>query len=457
MPATCIARAVCGLFVLIAVAPAVAQHDLPRRGMFGVQLAPVTEQNLGDTGLEKVTGALVTNVFPDTPAAAAGLQGGDVILRVDATDIHVLDDFMRKAQTYRAGDKVTLRVQRRSETLEIQFALAPRALETSPDFDVVYDALNVGDLRLRTILTRPKSGGKHPALLYVQNLGPLSIDWFAPQMQNPTRRLLSELTKQGIVTLRVELPGFGDSEGDRAAFAGFDAHVPNFAAAVRRLQQYDFVDPDRVFVFAERFGSLAAPLIAADARPAGVAVWSALGRPYITAQLDISRQHQELEAFSAAEIAKTLTELEAILKAIIVEGKSVKELADASPARAALLAQLAADGDTLLGRDVRFFRELAKLDPAKAWKRVACPVLVLRGACDYTSCAADARAIADAVNAAQSGRARLVELAGIDGMFGKATDMEEAYLAGSPGAFDPAAVDALVAWISGGKPGSGPQ
>ncbi|WP_238602418.1 S1C family serine protease [Fimbriiglobus ruber] len=58
------------------------------RGYLGLQLAPTIEPAAAlRLGLSRSWGALVEGVHPDGPAAAGGLQKGDVILKLDAVEI----------------------------------------------------------------------------------------------------------------------------------------------------------------------------------------------------------------------------------------------------------------------------------------------------------------------------------------------------------------------------------
>jgi hypothetical protein len=217
------------------------------------------------------------------------------------------------------------------------------------------------------------------------------------------------------------------------------------------LKRLDYVDAGNVFIFGDRIGGVAAPRVAAEASPKGVIAWATIGRPFIEAQLDASRQHQQQEDFDEAQIKETLAAMKEILEQVLIDGKSPTEVSEAKPDRAALVAQIAQDGATVLGRNLNFMRQLAKLDIAAAWKRVPCDVLVLWGAGDWTSCQADGQAIADAVNSQHKGRAKFVELPGIDGTFSKVQDMEESFLASTPGDFNPVIVEEIVRWIAAQK------
>jgi serine protease Do len=65
----------------------IKRHGHVVRGYLGVNVQEVTSELSESFGMDKPKGALVAEVFPDTPAAKSGVKAGDVILSVDGKEI----------------------------------------------------------------------------------------------------------------------------------------------------------------------------------------------------------------------------------------------------------------------------------------------------------------------------------------------------------------------------------
>ena len=63
------------------------QYGETRRGWLGVHVQNVTDEIAASLGLQEPKGALVATVSPDSPAATAGIQPSDVILKFDGQAI----------------------------------------------------------------------------------------------------------------------------------------------------------------------------------------------------------------------------------------------------------------------------------------------------------------------------------------------------------------------------------
>jgi len=69
------------------VVPQLRSEGHVTRGWLGVKIQPVDKDIAGSLGLAEAKGALVAEVFPDSPASKAGLEVGDVIVKFDSIDV----------------------------------------------------------------------------------------------------------------------------------------------------------------------------------------------------------------------------------------------------------------------------------------------------------------------------------------------------------------------------------
>lgn len=89
------------------------------RGWLGVQIQNVNRELARSFGLERPRGALVARVLSDSPAAAAGLAPGDIILSFNEQPVDSAAALPPLVGTVAAGETVTLKVLREGERREI--------------------------------------------------------------------------------------------------------------------------------------------------------------------------------------------------------------------------------------------------------------------------------------------------------------------------------------------------
>jgi S1-C subfamily serine protease len=99
------------------IARELIEKGVVTRGYLGVQLASSLEPAEAlRLGLTRVSGALVEIVHPSTPAAAAGLQPGDVILRLEDIGLRDENHLINLVSGLPPGQKVKLTVWRNRQT-----------------------------------------------------------------------------------------------------------------------------------------------------------------------------------------------------------------------------------------------------------------------------------------------------------------------------------------------------
>lgn len=102
------------------------------RGRIGVQIGEVTKEVAESLGLQRAHGALVQRIEPDAPAAKAGMEAGDIILRFNGTTIEKSSDLPRLVGRTAPGAQATVTVWRRGATRDLSITIAEMEPEQPP-------------------------------------------------------------------------------------------------------------------------------------------------------------------------------------------------------------------------------------------------------------------------------------------------------------------------------------
>ncbi|NBU50333.1 MAG: DegQ family serine endoprotease [Betaproteobacteria bacterium] len=89
------------------------------RGRIGVSIGQVSKEVAESLGLGKPSGALVQGVESGSPADKAGVEPGDIILKVDGKVVEKSGDLRRLIGATKPGSRATLQVLRRGSTRDI--------------------------------------------------------------------------------------------------------------------------------------------------------------------------------------------------------------------------------------------------------------------------------------------------------------------------------------------------
>ena len=100
------------LAVIVGVLPeasprtAAARSNAEPSGRFGLTAAPLTDQAAHELGVEPGLGVLIESVETDSPADAAGIHPGDLIVEVNREHVTTVDELT--AALEKTGSKVLL-------------------------------------------------------------------------------------------------------------------------------------------------------------------------------------------------------------------------------------------------------------------------------------------------------------------------------------------------------------
>jgi serine protease Do len=108
------------------------QFGETRRGWLGVKIQTITDDIAEASGVKENSGALVASVTPGSPAAKAGIQDGDVILKFDGKDVTSMRGLPRLVAQTPIGKDVDVELLRKGQRLNLKVAVGRLAEDSEP-------------------------------------------------------------------------------------------------------------------------------------------------------------------------------------------------------------------------------------------------------------------------------------------------------------------------------------
>ena len=375
--------------------------DLPRRGTAGVAIANLTADESAKLG---GNGIRVRAVIPGGPAEKVGIAAEDVL-----TGFENAIAFTARVASMKPGEKLALTIRRGGETLKKEVTIEPRPLEKSSDYAIDYGFVSADGNRYRTIVTRPKGDGPFPTIFLVQGVGCFSVDnpgpgfSYLPVVENWTRR--------GFLTLRVDKPGTGDSEGGPCPAVDFQTEVRAYSAALKGLESNRYADKKNIFLFGHSMGGIMAPLVARALPLRGIAVYGTGFNSWLAYTLENTRRQMRLAGADWADVATEEKKQELFASLFYVQRKSLEQILTEHPE----FKEDFPDGKTLAaGKYAVYFQQIYDLELAKSWKELDMPVLAMWGSSDFVSNESDHRALAEAMSQWHKGKGTFYKLENTD-------------------------------------------
>ncbi len=108
------------------VAQQLASDGVVRRAYLGVVIQPVTQELADQFKVRPREGVVVSEVLPDTPAAKAGVQSGDVIVEIAGVPVSSSQELIAIVEQVELGKPHALTVKRNGKVEELAFTPEPQ-------------------------------------------------------------------------------------------------------------------------------------------------------------------------------------------------------------------------------------------------------------------------------------------------------------------------------------------
>ncbi|NEM98376.1 alpha/beta hydrolase family protein [Pontibacter burrus] len=436
--------------------PGHSQH-LKRRPFLGVQVAPLTDSLATAKKVPDGKGAIVVSVIPNSTAAALKLQPQDVIISINGKTIASTQDVVATARAFSVGENVTINLYRNGEKTQLKGKVKPMPYETDPKAEVIYDEVALANNGYsRAIMKKPKGKGIFPAVFFIQGFTCYSLDNMPEH--DTQRRLIDGLVQKGYAVFRMEKPGMGDSMGTKPCQdIGYNEELAAFAAGLKKLKSYDFVDQNNVFLFGHSLGATTAPLIAMDNKVKGIMTYGATGKPWLEYMIELGREQHPIIGVDYVQIDEDQKIAIPLLYEFMVQKKTPALLAQNEKYKDYMQTYFGWQGDErIFGRHYTYLQELYDVPVNKSWKEADAYVLSMFGEADVQAIDADgAKIIADVVNSYHPGKAEYKFIPATDHTFVKSGSQKAYSRMQNDGTYDTfmadnfnyELVDILDAWM----------
>lgn len=291
-----------------------------------------------------------------------------------------------------------------------------------------YGAVRMSEgIRLRTILTRPRGAvTRLPAIFLTQWVSCGSLDFTS---ERPS--LLRDLAERsGMVLVRIERRGTGDSEGAPCSALDYDTEVRHYRESLNAIARHEWVDPARILIFGSSLGATTAPLVAQGRKVAGIAVQGGGALTYLERMIAFDRLYLERSGkYAPGEIHEEMLRRIRFHAEYLVGAKTPEEVVRAQPDLSGVWESIrgAAEAPPHYGRPYAWHWQAARQDFLEAWTRIEAPVLVVHGEFDQFEPRHGHALIAETLNRLRPGSATFVEVPRADHELDVYATAEDAY------------------------------
>jgi pimeloyl-ACP methyl ester carboxylesterase len=248
---------------------------------------------------------------------------------------------------------------------------------------------------VQVIITRPEGRqGKMPGIFFVRWMSCDPIEKPVSRKHGVARMLEDFIVKSGYAVMRVEKPGFGDSEGPSCYNADFNQELAAHRAAYDAFRNLDYIDKEKIIVFGHSNGAAYAPLAAAENPPAAFVVSGGWAKTWYEHMLEYSRKDMQLSGAAPAEITRKMRLTSEFYTDYLIHKISPGVILSKKPHLKEVWTH---EDDHQWDLPSAYLQQLQELDIAGAWSKVKSPTYVFYGEYDGAMAEDDHKTIASMV------------------------------------------------------------
>ena len=324
-----------------------------------------------------------------------------------------------------------------------------RPLQALPSLETEYGMVRTSEgIRLRTIITRPTgTRRKLPAILLTQWVSCSSLDFRADRPS----QLKAIAERSGLVLMRLERSGTGDSEGPPCQQLNYDSEVRHYREALEQLRRHPWVNGDKIIILGSSLGATTAPLVAEGNKVAGVVVQGGGAVTYLERMIAFDRIYLERSGkYTPSQVHDEMLKRIPFHTEYLLGKRTPEQIGRERPELAGVWGSVrgGVEAPPHYGRPYAWHWQAAQKNFLEAWARIEAPVLVVYGEYDQFEPRHGHKLIVDTLNKLRPGTATFIELPKADHDLEFYASAEDAYAYRNPSVNFEAFLEPLFRWLN---------
>lgn len=403
-------------------------------------------ENLNDdtrriTGVGDVAAVLIADVIPNSTAAAAGWQKGDLLTDLNGTSTGEINAVFDALSKLKSGDQFTYTLLRSGKQQKGKAKLKGWAFESYPDLEMEYGSFTSPIGTQRAVIAKGKrfAGKRLPAVVFIGGMGCYSLDTPQDTARSETQ-LLNMLSRNGYLTVRAEKPGVGDGSATSKACneVSLMEETESYVSLIKQLKLRADVDSNKIIVFGHSMGGVIGPLMAQQTPLHGIIAYGTFGSSMLEYLPKTRRTIGEAYGWDLDSTEAFINTFNECATWYFADGMSTDEVAKKDP-----------ECGELMGifdlRSRAYMNELYRMNIAGLWRSFNGKALFLYGESDYIASREDHEILLEVMDRYHPGNGTLKNIPAVDHGMNSAADFRAA--ANQPGHYDPTVGKIVLEWL----------